>query len=43
MVLTAAWGYTQMYYPLGMSSTTKYEGPKQTNFYKNMILVGSLR
>ena len=43
MMMTAVWGYTQMYYPLGMGSASQHESPRPPNFRKNMVFVGSLR
>ncbi len=44
MTMTMIWGYTQMYYPLGMGpAVSQHETSRPPNFRKNMIFVGSLR
>lgn len=43
MVMTGVCGFIQLYFPCGMYRPVKREGHKPPNFYKYMILVGSLR
>lgn len=42
MVMTTVFGFLQMYLPLGFYKPVQREG-KPPNFWKNMILVGSMR
>jgi solute carrier family 35 protein E2 len=42
MVMTTVFGFLQMYLPLGFYKHVQREG-KPPNFWKNMILVGSMR
>ena len=42
MVMTTVFGFIQMYIPMGMYTPVVREG-KPPNFWRNMILVGTMR
>lgn len=42
MVMTTVFGFLQMYLPLGMYVPVQRDG-KPPNFWKNMMLVGTMR